>query len=301
MKKLLTTVNLFTILLGAIALIGLPSCTPTVKTPANSADSATNSTAQTPIKIGGSSSALSLLKTLTSQYKKITPNAQITELEPGQSENVIAGIQQGFVDIGGISKTLTPKENNGSLESREIAKDALLVATHPSVTGVKNLSTENLKAIYSGTITNWQQLGGPDAKIVLLDRPEDESAKRLLRKHYLGANLPNSPAAIVLRKEGELIQSLESTPYSIGAFSLAHAISHNLPVNRLSLNGIAPNPEALKSGKYAMVRTIVIAWAKNAKEPTQALVDYLFSPQSAQTLEQAGFVTTFLRKQEATP
>jgi phosphate transport system substrate-binding protein len=301
MKKLLTTVNLFTILLGAIALIGLPSCTPTVKTPANSADSATNNTAQTPIKIGGSSSALSLLKTLASQYKKITPNAQITELEPGQSENVIAGIQQGFVDIGGISKTLTPKENNGSLESREIAKDALLVATHPSVTGVKNLSTENLKAIYSGTITNWQQLGGPDAKIVLLDRPEDESAKRLLRKHYLGANLPNSPAAIVLRKEGELIQSLESTPYSIGAFSLAHAISHNLPVNRLSLNGIAPNPEALKSGKYAMVRTIVIAWAKNAKEPTQALVDYLFSPQSAQTLEQAGFVTTFLRKQEATP
>lgn len=301
MKKSLITVNLFMILLGAIALIGLPSCTPAVNMPGNSADSAANSTAQTPVKIGGSSSALSLLKILASQYKKTTPNAQITELEPGQSENVIAGIQQGFVDIGGISKTLKPEENNGSLESREIGKDALLVATHPSVTGVKNLSTENLKAIYSGTLTNWQQLGGPDAKIVILDRPEDESAKRLLRKHYLGADLPNSPAAIVLRKEGELIQSLQSTPYSIGAFSLAHAISHNLPVNRLSLNGIAPSPEALKSGKYAMVRTIVIAWKKNPAGSTQALVDYLFSPHSVQSLEQAGFIAASTSSQGTGP
>ena len=289
MKKPLVTVNLFTILLSAIALLGLPSCTLTANTPANSADSATNSTTPPPVKIGGSSSAISLLKILASQYKKNTPNAQITELEPGQSENVIAGIQQGFVDIGGISKTLKPEENNGSLESREIAKDALLVATHPSVTGVKNLTTANLKAIYSGTITNWQQLGGPNAQVVLLDRPEDESAKYLLRKHYLGADLPSSPAAIVLRKEGELIQSLESTPYSIGTFSLAHAIAHNLPVNQLSLNGITPSSDTLKSGKYAMARTIVIVWKKNAAGSTQALVDYLFSPQGTHTLEQSGF------------
>jgi phosphate transport system substrate-binding protein len=301
MKNYLFTIKIFTLSLGAIALLGLSSCTLTALKTGNSADNATNSNAQTPVKIGGSSSALSLLKTLTSQYKKTTPNAQITELEPGQSENVIAGIQQGFVDIGGVSKTLKPEENNGNLESREIAKDALLVATHPSVTGVKNLTTENLKAIYSGTMTNWQQLGGPNAKIVILDRPEDESAKRLLRKHYLGADLPNSPAAIVLRKEGELIQSLQSTPYSIGAFSFAHAVSHNLPFNRLSLNGIAPNSDTLKSGKYAMVRAITIVWRKNATESTQALLDYLFSPQGTQILEQAGFIAVAQSNQGAGP
>jgi phosphate transport system substrate-binding protein len=278
------------LVLSAIALIGLPSCTANSSSTVDSAPNSTNPTTQNSFKIGGSSSAFSLLKTLTTQYQSTTSNTQITELEPGQSENIIAGVKQGFIDIGSISKALKPNENDGSLESREIAKDALLVATHPSVTGVKNLTTENLKAIYSGTATNWQQFGGPNAKIVLLDRPEDESAKRLLRKHYLGSALPNSPGAIVLRQEGELIQAIQSTPYSIGAFSLAYAISHNLPMHRLSLNGVQPSPETLKSGKYAMARTIFIIWKKNASDSTQTLVRYLFSPSSSQTLEQSGFM-----------
>ncbi|MGL5064583.1 MAG: substrate-binding domain-containing protein, partial [Microcoleus sp.] len=147
-----------------------------------------------------------------------------------------------------------------------------------------------LKAIYSGTLTNWKELGGPDAKILVFDRPEDESAKRLLRKHYLGKDLQNSPEAVVFRKEGELIAAIQSTPYSIGAFSLAYAISHNLPVNRLNLNNIEPTPDNVKTGKYEMVRTIEIIWHKNASDPTQEMIRYIFSPSGTKVLEKSGFV-----------
>jgi phosphate transport system substrate-binding protein len=176
------------------------------------------------------------------------------------------------------------------LESREVAHDGLVVATNTSVTGITNLTTENLKAIYSGSITNWKALGGPDAEIVVLDRPEDESAKRLLRKHYLGDELQNSPTAIVLRKEGELIQAVQTTPNSIGAFSLAHAISQKLPVNRMSLNGIEPTPETIKAKQYPMLRSIVLIWHKDPSPATQEFMKHIFSAPGREILDKSGFV-----------
>ncbi|MEG3895777.1 MULTISPECIES: substrate-binding domain-containing protein [unclassified Microcoleus] len=284
--------NLLSVALSAIALLCLPSCSTTTSSAATTTAPTTAATqTQTSLKVGGSSSTLGLIKVLQTNYEATAKNVKITQLEPGQSENIIDGIKQTFVDIGVISKKLKPEENDGTLESREVAQDALLVATHPSVTGVKNLTTEDLKGIYSGSITNWKELGGTDAKIVLLDRPEDESAKRLLRQHYLGTDLKNSPAAIVFRKEGELIDAIQSTPYSIGTFSLAHAISNKLPVNRLSLNGVEPTPENVKAGKYPMVRTISILWHKNPTEATQALIQYISSPPGINAIEESGFIS----------
>jgi phosphate transport system substrate-binding protein len=279
--------------IATIALLGLPSCstpvTPQGSTP-QTAESAPQNQPGGTIKIAGSSSAFSLLKTLASDYESNTKNTKIEPLDPGQSESVIAGVQQKLIDVGGIAKTLTPEENDGSLESKEIAHDGLVVATHPSVTGVTNLTTENLKAIYSGSITNWKDLGGPDATIVVLDRPEDESAKKLLRKHYLGNDLQNSPTAVVMRKEGELIQSVKSTPYSIGTFSLAHAVSHHLPVTRLSLNDIEPTTENIKTGKYPMVRSIVLVCHKNPSPATASMMKYVLSAPGKSILEKSGFV-----------
>jgi phosphate transport system substrate-binding protein len=279
--------------LGAIAIIGLPACSrvnPTSSTPgtttvANNSDN----TELTPIKVGGSTSATDFLQILKTAYLSTVETGEINILEPSQSENSIIAVKQGILDIGVVSKSLKPEEKDEVLNFHATAQDALVVATHPSVTGITNLTTEDLKGIYSGTITNWKQLGGLDQPILLLDRPEDESAKWLLREHYLGADLPNSPDAIVLRKEGELIQTLQSTPYSIGAFSLAYAISNNLPVNRLSLNGIEPTPDTLKTGQYPMARTIGLLWSKNASDSTTDFINYIFSPQATAILEQSGF------------
>ncbi|MDY7020296.1 MAG: substrate-binding domain-containing protein [Cyanobacteriota bacterium] len=279
--------KLMILFVGAIALTGLPSCS--TQTPTSSSTTTTRDTQAAPIQAGGSSSTVDFLRTLKTAYEATSKTGKITVLEPGQTENIIAGVTQGLIDIGSISRSVKPEENNTALNFQKAAQDAIVVATHPSVTDVVNLTTEDLKAIYSGRATNWQELGGPDAGILVLDRPEDESAKRLLRKHYLGQELPNSPNAVVLRKEGELIQTVQNTPYSIGAFSLAYAISHDLPVNRLQLNGVTPTPETLKTGQYPMARTIGIIWNQNASETTQAFVNYIFSESGANILEQSGF------------
>jgi phosphate transport system substrate-binding protein len=271
---------LLTLLLGAIATTHLPGCT--VNPPAQ--------TQTQQIKVSGSSSAYPVIQELAAGYQ--SPAAKVSLLPKSQSEASIAGVKTGLFDIAAISRQLTPQEAQGDIQFREIAKDGLLVATHANVKGITNLTTDQLKDIYSGKVTNWKAVGGPDAKIVLLDRPEDESAKRLLRKHYLGADLKNSPEAVVLKQEGELITALQSTPYAIGAFSLAYALSHRLPVNHLRLNTIEPTPDSVANGKYVMVRHLGIISQKTPSPQAQAFINYAFGAESVALLKKQGFVPT---------
>ncbi|MEM6751877.1 MAG: substrate-binding domain-containing protein [Cyanobacteria bacterium P01_C01_bin.38] len=274
---------LFASAFGITALLGTISCS-------SNNDTQAEVKTQQEIKLGGSSSTQTAIKLLSDAYAIQNQNVKLTFLTKGQSASRIAGVKQGLRDIAGVTRKLKPEEDDGSVKYRQLATDGLVVATHPSVKGISNLTTQQLKAIYSGAVTNWQELGGPNEEIVVLDRPEDESAKRLLRKHYLGKELKNAPKAAIMRYEPELINALQNTPHSIGAFSLAHTISNKLPVNRLSLNNIEPSPENIKSGKYKMVRSIGVVWSKKPSEITQNYLDFAFSEKGAEILSDSGFV-----------
>lgn len=274
-----------------LLLTGLLGCATSAGNNTNSNPS-TDTQTQQEVKIGGSSSTYPAMQILTDAYIAKVKTTKAVFTSPSQSEVAIAGVQEGIFDIAVVSKQLKPEESKGTLDYREVAKDGLLVATHPSVTSVKNLTTDNLKAIYSGRVKNWKQLGGSDAKIVLLDRPEDESAKKLLRQHYLGKNLKNTPEAVVLRKESDLIAAIQTTPHSIGAFSLASAISQKIPVNRLNLDNIEPTQENVRLGKYKMVRAIGLVTKKTPTEPVEAMLDFATSPEASAILNQTGFVAS---------
>ncbi len=265
--------------LGAIATLSV-GCTPNVTAPQT----------QQEIKLTGAATPYPAMKALAAAYESEAENVKITFLPPSQSSSGIAGVKEGLVDLGTVTRKPKPDEDDGTLVYREVARDALTVATHPDVEGVTDLKTEDLKAIYSGETRNWQQIGGPDAQIVVLDRAEDESAKRLLRKHYLGKDLKNASDAVILRHESELIKAVTDTPYSIGAFSLAYAISHQLTANRLSLDGVAPTLENVQSGQYQMVRNLGIVSNPTPSETSQKFIDFIFSDAGAKTLKKAGFV-----------
>lgn len=276
--------NIFlSLVFGVIMLQGLSSCT-------SKPNSQVEIKTQEEIKLAGSSSTYAAMKILADAYKSENTSAKLTFLPTGQSGSGIAGVKAKLADIAGVSRKLKSEEDDGSAIYQELARDGLVVATHPSVKGISNLTTSQLKAIYSGGITNWQQLGGANAEIIVLDRPEDESGKRLLREHYLGKELKNTPKAVILRHEPQLINSLQNTPNSIGAFSLAYAISNKLPVNRLSLNNTEPTSDNIRSGKYSMVRHIGIVVAEKPSKATQEYLDFIFSGKGTDILNNYGFV-----------
>ncbi|BAY17301.1 phosphate transport system substrate-binding protein [Anabaenopsis circularis NIES-21] len=279
------------VILGLVVL-GLCSCNAIKSTTTNNSSQTTSQNdvqTQPPIKIAGSSSSITVLKVLTEAYQAQNKTAKVEFISHSQSEGAIAALKNDIVDIAGSSHKLKPEEDNGKIQYRELAQDLLVVFTHNSVKGVTNLTTNQLKSIYAGKITNWQELGGPNAQIVVLDRPEDESAKKLLRKYYLGQD-KTTTKAVILNKEGELIDTLQSTPYSIGAFSLAYSAINQLPVNRLKLNGIEPNKDNFTNGKYQMVRHLGVIWHKAPTPTTQKFIDFIFSSEGHKLLQDKNFI-----------
>jgi phosphate transport system substrate-binding protein len=276
-----------------IILLGLCSCN-SVKTTelkdSTLVTSQADSQAQTSIKIGSSSSTITVLKLLAEGYQSQNKTVKIEFISNSQSEGAIAALKNHIIDIAGSSHKLKPEEDNGKIQYREIAQDLLLIATHNSVKGVRNLSTKQLKAIYKGDIKNWQELGGPDANIVVLDRPEDESAKKLLRQYYLGED-KTTTKAVILNNEGELIETLQSTPNSIGAFSLAYSLINQSPVNHLSLNGVAPKSQNFANSQYKMARHLGILWDKAPSPPTQGFIDFILSKEGEKLLQNHGFIS----------
>ncbi len=275
-----------------IILLGMYSCNSAKTTELKDSrlvTSQADSQTKTIIKIGGSSSTVTVLKLLAQAYQSQNKTVKVEFISNNQSEGAIASLKNDIIDVAGSSHKLKPEEDNGKIQYREIAQDLLLVATHNSVKGVTNLSTKQLKQIYKGDITNWQELGGADAKIVVLDRPEDESAKKILRKYYLGEE-KTTTKAVTLNKEGELIETLQSTPNSIGTFSLAYSLINKLPVNHLSLNGVAPKAQNFVNGKYQMVRHIGILSDKVPSAPAQGFIDFILSNEGEKVLQNNGFV-----------
>ncbi|MCP6762936.1 MAG: substrate-binding domain-containing protein [Fischerella sp. CENA71] len=281
--------KIFLIIITAM-LIAIFSCT--INTNGNISNFAISNQPEQEIKISGYSSVYPALKVLVNAYEAKNPTTKVSILTPTKSEVSIAGVKDGLLDIGTLSRELKPEEKEDKLEYYLLAKDALLVATHPSVTNIMNVTTEQLKGIYSGQIKNWKDLGGSDAKIVVLDRAENEPAKNLLRKYYLGQNLKISLEAVVLRNEDELIAAIQNIPYSIGVFSLAYAISNNLPVNRLSLNGVEPSIKNIQNNKYQMVRPIGIMFKKSPAKPVQEFVNFAMSKAGKEELVKYNFVVS---------
>jgi phosphate transport system substrate-binding protein len=283
---------LMSVLAASSLIAGLSGCTTGKSSDSSNANARTQMQQEVKeVKIGGSSSTYPIIKLLTDAYTAKVKMTKANFAAPSQSEAAIAGVKEGVFDLASISKQVKPEEQDSQLDYYEFAQDALLVATHSSVKGVTNLTTDNLRAIYSGKVTNWKELGGPDAKIIVLDRPEDESAKKLLRKFYLGEGL-NSKDVVVMRKENDLITAIQNTQYSIGAFSLGYAVSNKVPVNKLNLDGVEPTPENIRNKKYKMIRHISFVSRKAPKPATKEMIDFALSAEGTKILNESGLVSS---------
>ncbi len=254
----------------------------------NGAKQTTVSKPQT-IRITGSSTCLPLLKILTTEYAKKHPELRFLYLPSAHSAAAIQGATNGTLDIGAVSRDLTAAEAALGLEYIALSNDALAIATHKDLK-IKSITSDQLIKVYSGEITNWSELGGPDATIVVLDRAEDESAKVILRKYCLGGCII-LPSASVMFLETDLIKALTTTPNSIGYLSFGAIISDNLPVNVLSLDGATPSVTNIHKGVYKMVRPLGIVLKKDPTSSTRSFVNWATGPEGSKIMNAKGYAS----------
>ena len=250
----------------------------------------TETTIKEVIKIGGSLEAYEMIEVLKEAYEAETESTstEFKFLNSSQSSGGIQGVKDGVLDIGLTSRELTESETNGQIKYRAIASTAMLLGTNESVANVTNITSDKLKAIYRGETNNWQTLGGSNAEIILLDIPEDESEKKLLRKHYLG-NLKITSRAILFADDDDVIEALQTTPNSIGPVPRQETLDE-ASINILTIDGIAATPENIRNGQYKLVYSIGIVFAAEPTEATQGFINYIVSEAGKQELADAGYV-----------
>lgn len=241
------------------------------------------------ILISGSSSVMPLLKTLAREFRKDNSDIEIVFLPDARSAAGIAGVAEGQYDIGAISREMFTEEKSDDLQYLHLAIDGMVMATNAGIK-VANLSRALIRDIYAGKVTNWAQVGGPDGKISVIDRPEYTSAKIAFRATFLGDDFEVTADSVPLERHWQVINSIQMIPFSIGYTSWGEIIRENPPLNIAAVNGVSPTPDNLKKGRYAFFRPFGLVLEANPKAVTMRFLNYIFSEKGATIISRSGYL-----------
>ncbi len=183
------------------------------------------------------------------------------DIQGGGATRGIREVAAGKADIGGSCRYKiegNPKELKARMQP--VAWDALVVITHRD-NPVSDISLKQLRAIYLGEITNWKELGGEDHPIeVYARRSKISGVGHALRKLVFANFEQEFRASEFFKSSGPLEKRLESDAgrYGIGVTGISSARKRNVKI--LSLEGIHPTPEDIRSGKYMLYRPLYLVY-----------------------------------------
>ena len=239
-----------------------------------------------PVNVNGSTSMGDVIAALTEGFNEINPDVQINYTGSGSGAG-IEGVLAGTCDLGLSSRALSEDEKSQGAVENVIAKDGVAIVINPENT-VTDLTTEQIAAIYTGEITNWSEVGGPDAEIAVLGR-DSASGTRSAFEEILGI----VDSCVYLNEyssTGDVIGNVASNPNAIGYASLS-AVDDS--VVAVAVNGVTPTEETVADGSFAIQRPFVIVTVEGTElsPAAQAFLDYAMSAEVADIIAAAGAVS----------
>ena len=230
----------------------------------------------------------------------------IVSVQGGGSTSGINLVKKGEVDIGASSRELNLSEKYG-LQVIEIAHDALAIIVHPD-NPVSNITVEQLRAIFSGEITNWAELGGTNKSIQVINRESGSGTRSTFEdlimcqeiqiKPETRENLPEKKAtkqcaqmmlnSIVFNSNSEVKRSIHVSPNSIGYISWAF-LDQN--VKALNLNTVAPTYQNINNSTYPLYRNLYYLVKDNVfSTGVDQYLEFVLSPEGQALLLNEGFL-----------
>lgn len=224
------------------------------------------------LKITGSTSVQPLTQELVDAFKKKNPDVQITVAGGGSSVG-IKDVTDGKVNIGQSSRYLKPEEAS-ILKAHVIANDGIAVVVNPQ-NAIKDITTEQVKKIFKGEITNWKDLGGADAPIILNVRDAASGTGEYFIEYFLGKGGKVAATAKNHASNGLVRQAVASNKNAIGYISIGYLDN---TVKAPALDGVAPSFENAKKGTYKVVRPFIMATKGEAEGLAAVFIEYIISP-----------------------
>ncbi|HOD19695.1 MAG TPA: phosphate ABC transporter substrate-binding protein [Candidatus Fermentibacter daniensis] len=239
------------------------------------------------ITVAGSTTVQPLAEKLALAYESVAPGVTV-EITGGGSSVGVTSVGNGSVDLGACSRDVTQAEFERfpGLEALCIARDGIAIIVGPEVS-VTNLSKSQVRDIFTGDISNWSEVGGPDEAIVLVSREEGSGTRSAFENIVLADAALISGAAVLQPSNGAVVTTVSTTPYSIGYVSFGYL---NESVTALSVNGVAATVENAQAARYPIVRPLLLVAAGDASPLVQGWLDFIMSPAGQSIVEAEGYL-----------
>ncbi len=233
----------------------------------------------------GSTSMEKVIGALGEAFEEENNGATFT-YNPTGSGSGIQAVLEGRCDIGLSSRELKEEEASQGLAATVLAYDGIAVIVNPE-NPVADLDTETIAKLYTGETTNWKDVDGNDAQVVLIGR-EAGSGTRDGFESITGTE-EKCQYRQELTSTGDVITAVAQNPDAIGYASLA---SVKDSVRAVTVNGVAPSEETVKDGSYVIQRPFVLVTKADSQlsATAQAFFDFATSPDAAKLISDAGAV-----------
>lgn len=244
------------------------------------------------LSLTGSSTVAPLALEIAKRFEDKNAGVRI-DVQTGGSSRGVNDARAGLADIGLVSRAL--KADESDLQAYAIAQDGIAVILHKS-NPVKALTTAQIAGIYTGKIQNWNQVGGKDQKITVVNKAEGRSTLELFTQFF---KLKNSDikAQAVIGDNQQGIKTVAGNPGAIGYVSIGTAefeADNGSPIQLIAMDGMVPSTEAVASGKFPLSRPLNLVVKKGATGPTVTLakqfIDFARSGQVTDLVKEQYFV-----------
>lgn len=265
-------------LLILVALVMLPGCARASKAASETAGT------QRAIQNKGSDTLVNLALAWAERYREIKPEISIA-VTGGGSGTGIAALINGTVDIANASRAMNDKEIEDALANGiepvefVVAIDALAVIVHPA-NPVSKLTIDQLADIYTGRLTNWKEVGGHDAEIVLLSRETNSGThvyflEEVIRKGDKENTDIFAPQTLLMPSSVGITSELSRNVNAIGYDGLGYVTEHEKVIavaKTANSPYVPPTVESGADGSYPIARNLYMV---TAGQPSDAIADYL--------------------------
>ena len=246
---------------------------------------AAEETVEGTVTTDGSTSMEKVIGGLGEAFEEENPGVTFT-YNPTGSGSGITAVTEGRFDIGLSSRDLKDEELAQGLTETVLAKDGIAIVVNPE-NKVEDLTVEQIADIFTGKITNWKEVGGDDAEIVLIGREAGSGTRDGFE------SITGTEEACQYRQEltstGDVITTVAGNPAAIGYASLA---SVQDSVKAVTVGGVAPTEETIADGSYAVQRPFILVTKEGEQlsDAAQAFFDYATSEAANEIITSAGVV-----------
>ena len=246
-----------------------------------------------PLTIKGSDTMVILGQRLAEQYMVRNPGVAV-QVNGGGSGTGIAALINGTVDLAQSSRPMKDDEKQKAAQNRgsevveqAVALDALAVFVN-SASPVQSLTMAQAKDIFQGRVTNWNQIGGPDATIVLYGRENSSGTYDYFREHVLNKE-DFSPRVQTLQGTAAVINAVGRDRNGIGYGGIAYAKDVR-PV-AISAGGaaVAPSEATVADGTYPLSRKLFFYYPQNANDRVTKFVQWSLTQEAQALVTQVGY------------